>query len=275
MSNNIIPIHVYVNKVNTIENNDNINSFENGNVIFCKENKGIYVKINDSIDRYGGNDIIDHLESSSTKNPLSANQGRILNLIKADKTETENIKSDLELTNDSLNELQNKLNLLLSSILMIPYEHDNESDVEPEYFNVTILNSVNNKIIMRSNKTASYFNINGTYIEGYKPYITYVRQDSSEDEKLEISILNSNEDRFVRRTNKTISHFDMDGNYVSVDDNKYVIYVREKNYSGEEFEFSILDSNEDKFISRTNRVVSTFDRYGNYTEGDGKYVIVV
>ena len=51
MDNNvsIIPQFVYINSAALLEN---VNNFENGQIIFCNENKYIYLKMNDVISRY-------------------------------------------------------------------------------------------------------------------------------------------------------------------------------------------------------------------------------
>ena len=53
--------------------------FRYGDVILCNENHGIYFQLPNKIDRYGGLDVRDNLESTETKNPLSANMGKTLN----------------------------------------------------------------------------------------------------------------------------------------------------------------------------------------------------
>ena len=59
-------------------NHERFNDTSTGYIIFCNQDKGIYVRLFNNITRYGGMDIIDDLTSSSITNPLSANMGRIL-----------------------------------------------------------------------------------------------------------------------------------------------------------------------------------------------------
>ena len=93
-----IPFVVQANKTNTILNSPD--RFNNGNVIFCKENKGIYIKLNGTIDRYGGEDVINNLVSTSIKNPLSANMGRVLASDVAKKIYYDDIVDNLDTVND-------------------------------------------------------------------------------------------------------------------------------------------------------------------------------
>lgn len=59
-------------------NHERFNDTSTGFIIFCNQDKGIYVRLQNNIARFGGMDIIDDLTSTSISNPLSANMGRIL-----------------------------------------------------------------------------------------------------------------------------------------------------------------------------------------------------
>ena len=85
--------HVYVHKINTLS--DKIDQIEEGSVVFCKENHGMYIKIKGVLERFGGNDVIDSLDNDSTGNPLSAKQGMYLSETKADRTEVQTIENNL------------------------------------------------------------------------------------------------------------------------------------------------------------------------------------
>ena len=68
--------HVIAETIDIAETNGNNKLYT---VIFCKENQGIYLQDSDGVKRYGTDIVIDSLDSTLTKNPLSANQGRVLN----------------------------------------------------------------------------------------------------------------------------------------------------------------------------------------------------
>ena len=57
--------------------------FRSGEAILCKENHGIYVQLDSGIERFGGNDVIDNLLSTSIEDSLSAQlpQSKLIKLI--------------------------------------------------------------------------------------------------------------------------------------------------------------------------------------------------
>lgn len=75
MDNNvsIIPQFVYINSAALLEN---VNNFENGQIIFCNENKYIYLKMNDAISRYSSDGtniiVVDKLPTPEIKERQTA-----------------------------------------------------------------------------------------------------------------------------------------------------------------------------------------------------------
>lgn len=83
--------------------------FRSGEAILCKENHGIYVQLDSGIERFGGNDVIDNLLSTSIEDSLSANMGRVLN--------------------ESINNVRSNINAVANSVAAIEINKVNINDI--------------------------------------------------------------------------------------------------------------------------------------------------
>ena len=125
--------------------------FRYGEMILCNEDHGIYLQLIDSIERYGGFDVRDNLDSTENENPLSANMGRILNY-KINKFESKwfNSISLLDLNIKSLesniNTIQTEINEKIDTIqeeIDVGDEYTSNLDVNINSFESKWFNSIN------------------------------------------------------------------------------------------------------------------------------------
>ena len=60
-----------------LSTNSTAHFFRVGEAVVCTANHGLYVQLDSGLMRFGGTDVFDVLNSTSTTDALSANQGRI------------------------------------------------------------------------------------------------------------------------------------------------------------------------------------------------------